>query len=214
MPESTNTASVFFKPVPGGWVYRAPNPWVFGDTPHYFVTDAQKAEIENLSAWNPARTTAALSIIVVAWVMLVAFYMSLVTGHDEPTARDLFLMVPLIILPLLGLLPLVALLKLRRLMPLLRTLPVSAERISFADIRKRQAETISVKSALNACIASVFACASAAFALVVHIATRHTMLDGQGLTWALATIAMGFTALTWYRRLGRLAAESRSDKKV
>ena len=24
-----------FKAAPGGWVFRSPNPWVFGDTPHF-----------------------------------------------------------------------------------------------------------------------------------------------------------------------------------
>jgi hypothetical protein len=39
-----------FEPVPGGWIYRAPNPWIFGDAPCCLVNDAQKGEIEAIIA--------------------------------------------------------------------------------------------------------------------------------------------------------------------
>src|SRR5947208_1014942 len=35
----------FFKPVPGGFVYAAPNPWGVGRTKHYFVTATQRDEV-------------------------------------------------------------------------------------------------------------------------------------------------------------------------
>ena len=43
--------SVLFKATGGGWVFRSPNPWIFADTPHYLVDDAQKAKkfLENVS---------------------------------------------------------------------------------------------------------------------------------------------------------------------
>jgi hypothetical protein len=34
-----------FKRVPEGWVYRAPNPWLFGPTRYYLVNEAQKSQI-------------------------------------------------------------------------------------------------------------------------------------------------------------------------
>jgi len=43
---SDRLKSVMFKRAAGGWIYRAPNKWVLGDAPHYFVTDEQKAKIE------------------------------------------------------------------------------------------------------------------------------------------------------------------------
>ena len=38
---------VIFKPVPGGYVYRVPNAWVFGSGVHLLVDDGQKAAIIN-----------------------------------------------------------------------------------------------------------------------------------------------------------------------
>jgi hypothetical protein len=36
---------IAFKPVAGGFVYRAPNPWLVGPGRHYVVTEAQKAAL-------------------------------------------------------------------------------------------------------------------------------------------------------------------------
>ena len=36
---SDGMKSALFRAAPGGWVFRSPNPWVFGDTPHYLVND-------------------------------------------------------------------------------------------------------------------------------------------------------------------------------
>ena len=43
---ATPKVVIFFKPVPGGFVYAAPKPWLlFGRTHHYLVTEAQKEAI-------------------------------------------------------------------------------------------------------------------------------------------------------------------------
>src|SRR5436309_8356401 len=34
-----------FKPVTGGYLYRAPSPWLFGPAQHYVVTEEQKAAL-------------------------------------------------------------------------------------------------------------------------------------------------------------------------
>src|SRR5262245_38855403 len=34
-----------FKRVAGGWVFRAPNPWILGNSPQYLVNDDQKVRI-------------------------------------------------------------------------------------------------------------------------------------------------------------------------
>ena len=36
-----------FKPLRGGYVYRASSPWLFGRPEHYFVTQAQKADLRS-----------------------------------------------------------------------------------------------------------------------------------------------------------------------
>ena len=66
---SERPKSVMFKPVAGGWVYRAPNPWVFGDAPHYLVNDAQKVQIEAIIVpRRPVLFGAMLVGGIVAWV--------------------------------------------------------------------------------------------------------------------------------------------------
>ena len=37
--------AVSFKPVDDGFIYRAPNPWLFGHADHYRVDAAQKAAL-------------------------------------------------------------------------------------------------------------------------------------------------------------------------
>ena len=41
--EAANQAS--FKPVPEGFIFQAPNPWVFGWPHYYVVSETQKAAI-------------------------------------------------------------------------------------------------------------------------------------------------------------------------
>jgi len=44
---------IMFKQVAGGWLYRAPNPWLFGDAPRCLVTDAQTVQIEDRMSMIP-----------------------------------------------------------------------------------------------------------------------------------------------------------------
>src|SRR5262249_32039507 len=61
-----------FKPTANGWIFRAPNPWLFGRGPHYVVNDEQRAQIaELLRPTRPVRTILALFIVLLAWVPLV-----------------------------------------------------------------------------------------------------------------------------------------------
>ena len=42
--------SAMFEPVPGGFIFRAPTPWIFGSTRRYFVEEDQYAEQHKSSA--------------------------------------------------------------------------------------------------------------------------------------------------------------------
>jgi hypothetical protein len=112
--------SALFRAAPGGWVFRSPNPWVFGDTPHYLVNDSQKAQIEAIIApRRPGVVAAVLIAGVLAWVLLVATFMRALSGHGNPTTADISVMVVLIVLPLIALLPIAGLIQRRRLRPVL-----------------------------------------------------------------------------------------------
>ena len=60
-----------FKPVPGGFVFRVPNPWVFGRAKHYLVTDAQLEEIEAIP--GPILSDIPLAVLASAIVSVVLF---------------------------------------------------------------------------------------------------------------------------------------------
>jgi len=79
---SKRPKSVMFKPVADGWVYRAPNPWIFGDAPHYLVNDAQKAQIEALTIpFGPALFAAILALGIFAWTFVVKGIVRVFYGH-------------------------------------------------------------------------------------------------------------------------------------
>src|SRR5258705_10775537 len=63
----TLNSIIFFKPVPEGYVFRAPNPWIFGPADHYLVSEAQRDEIAAilLPKW-PRRALAKLVAVSVA----------------------------------------------------------------------------------------------------------------------------------------------------
>ena len=108
--------SALFRAAPGGWVFRLPNPWVFGDTPHYLVNDAQKSQIEAILALRRPRVVAAVLLGgILVWTVLVATFMWAFAGHQDPTPGDIGVMVVLIVLPLIALLPIAGLVQRRRL---------------------------------------------------------------------------------------------------
>ena len=41
-------ATLLFKQVPEGWIFRAPTPWIWGLRPHYLVSESQKAGITTI----------------------------------------------------------------------------------------------------------------------------------------------------------------------
>src|SRR6267154_1513174 len=45
----TQIAAVLFRPAPGGYVYREPYGWPFGEAPHYLVNEDQKAAIMEIT---------------------------------------------------------------------------------------------------------------------------------------------------------------------
>ena len=55
---------IVFKPVSGGYVYGAPNRWLFGFREHFLVSDEQKAAI---------LATVATSVRPVLWITGIAW---------------------------------------------------------------------------------------------------------------------------------------------
>jgi len=205
---ANNLNAVLFKPVPGGWVYRAPNPWVFGDTPHYFVNDAQKAQIEAIVV--PRRPTLFAMILVgviFVWAIGVTTLLWAFSGHEEPTGGDLAIMIALIALPMLAILPVAALIQRHRLAPVLAAAPLTTERMSYSEISRNVQRATPLKQLLNACIASIFACFAAITVILVHLAARHVAYDAYAALWGFVAVTFGSVAVIWYRRALRKAGE-------
>jgi hypothetical protein len=209
--------SALFRATPGGWVFRSPNPWVFGDTPHYLVNDAQKAQIEAIIALRRPRIVAAALIGgILSWGALVGGFLWALTGRSDPTPGDIGLMIVLIVLPLIALLPITGLIQRRRLRPILAEAPLTTERITFAELQQKVQAGTPLKQSLNALVASMFAFSAALFAVLTHLVTRHFVIDSYVALWGFVTISFGLASFLWYRRVlqgGRSRRRSRSSER-
>src|SRR5262249_24855044 len=126
-----------FKPVEGGFLYRAPNPWVFGRYRHYFVNAEQKATLASAHRTTMQQTFWAIVIGAGAFGGIAAAFL--------PSQSNLQQLAYLGVAVLLGLaigLTLNALL-LRRVRPIIATLTPSSEQITQRDMSGTQATVFS-----------------------------------------------------------------------
>ena len=205
--------SALFKAVPGGWVFRSPNPWVFGDTPHYLVDDGQKVQIEAiLTPQRPAIVAALVIGGLLAWSVAVATFMWAYAGHEDPTPGDIGVMIALIVVPLFCLLPIAGFVQRHRLRHVLAGAPLTSERISYAEVRKNMRAGTPFKQSLNALVASLFACFAAAFVILIHLTTKHFVFDAYVALWGFVAVAFGFASFTWYREVVRKAVPGETER--
>jgi len=208
---SERPKSVMFKPVADGWVYRAPNPWVFGDAPHYLVNDAQKAQIEAIIIpRRPVLFGVLLVAGIVAWVFALGGIVWAVSRHDDPTTTDVIAIAVLVAISLVAALPFAGWIQRRRLQPILAGLPLTQERITFAEMRKNARTATPFKQSRNAFIASVFASFAAVAAAYSHYAAKPG-LDAQLIIWTFNAVLWGSLAFVWYRRALRKASETSTE---
>src|SRR5579862_5791535 len=95
MSETRNQVeAILFKPVPGGFVYRAPNPWIFGRADHFLVNEQQKAELLGiLVAPRPMLRVAAIVAGALLWAVAMGTVFWAFSGHEDPTGGDLGIMI-------------------------------------------------------------------------------------------------------------------------
>lgn len=195
--------AMIFKPTAGGFVYRAPAPWVFGQARNYVVDDAQKSEIlaimmPDMPAWRRAAVIAALIGIPILWVFAVTALMWALSGHDEPTGRDLLALLLLVLVPLVAAayaaLAWNARMKLAKLAPLIARLTPSDDAITNTDLRRGMIRATSFGSLLAVILIFAANALVDAFALGMAVAqhwrTLSTALVGANLIVALVMIAM------------------------
>jgi hypothetical protein len=188
--------SVLFKAaVGGGWVFRGPNPLVYGNAPHYRMNDTQRAQIETILLPRRPLVLAALLIAALfAWVFTVAgLVWAFGSEQDNATAAGMIVMVALIMIPAIAALPGLAWVQGCRLEPLVKGLPLTAERISFTEISQSANNVSTIRQSLLACISSVAACVAALGAALgaagMGIAVKQVFLDSQTILWTFVAIA-------------------------
>ena len=123
---------VIFKPVPGGYVYRMPNAWVFGSGAHLLVDDGQKAAIIKTMDSVPL-----FPIIAASWITLsILFGGAALWATQSPSdgVRDV-LVATSVVFSLYGALFISRRVLLYRLRPITAGLPTTDERITRADMR-------------------------------------------------------------------------------
>jgi hypothetical protein len=187
--------AMLFKPTTGGFVFRAPRPWVFGRARNYRVDAAQKAEIiavmaPEKPAWHQAALVAALILGPVLWICGATAFVWAVSGHDEPTGRDV------IAVMVLGVGPLPAALyfalaagaqrQLAKLAPILARLAPSDEAITAADLRRGMARATSFRAMLTIILLFAASALLTAFTLGMDAAQHR-----------LASLPAGLVALNF-----------------
>jgi hypothetical protein len=120
---SNLSKDIIFKPVPGGYVYRIPNAWVFGSGVHLLVDERQKAAIIRTMDSVPL-----FPIIAAWWVTLSIVFGTVALSHNVLIATS-------VLLSIYGALFISRRVLLSRLRPVLAGLPKTDERITSADKR-------------------------------------------------------------------------------
>jgi hypothetical protein len=129
---------VYFKPVSGGYVYRAPNNWLFGSAEHFLVTEEQKAAI---LATVTSTIRPVLWITGISWIalsVLLAMALSLWAYRAGYYASGLDVVSAMIAI-MLSIYPAFLIsrqLLLHRLRPILAILPPTNERITSLEERQ------------------------------------------------------------------------------
>ncbi len=202
MPEGRAVLELIsFKPVPGGFVYRAPKPWLFGPTRHYLASELEKAEISAIM--SPRRPILFQVALWMAFSLMVAAAGGIVwafTGQKEPTAIDVVAMVAVVVVEVFVGLQALRWRQMRRLRPLLADLPLTDERITDSDVRQGLAAGINAVSVKQ--LAANGATSTMAFTACLMGFLINAIL-GQSIAFFFlaGTVLFGFAAVIWFRRL-------------
>jgi len=149
-----------FKRTDGGWIYKAPSPWLVGPAPHYIVNDAQKAAIA-----RRLRINKATNVTVIVIVLLILGFMAV--RMPEFSLALAWFVAALVLIVLVGLGRYLA------VRPLVAGLPRSSDRITLSDQTRSGAAHMSLTHSV------VFFTLFAALALFQPL--RIFSIDASGL---------------------------------
>jgi len=189
----TQIASILFRPASGGYVYREPYRWPFGQAPHYLVSADQKAKL--LAIIVPKRPILWQVVLWSTLCLMVAIAcvgLWLYTGHDTPSALDALAIIVLTIAQVFLALAILFWWKRRRLRPLLATLTPTDLHMTQSEIRSAMTNAMSSKQLVITGIADVFA----STAMLVSAALQLACCQTIGLLWLAGCVI--FAGLAWY----------------
>jgi hypothetical protein len=194
----TQVAAVLFRPAPGGYVYREPYRWPFGEAPHYLVNEDQKAAIMDITlSKRPILFQVILWSTLCAIVAISCVGLWAVTGHDTPTGIDTILIILLTVAQVILALAILYWWKRRRMRPLLATLPLTDLRISQSEMRTAATNAMSVKQIVIAGVSGVFASTAMLVSGVVQLVLRQP----TGFIWLGCSLVFAGLAYYYFKQL-------------
>ncbi len=192
--------AALFKPTPSGFIYKAPNPWIFGRADHYVVSAAQKTELLGiLVAPRPLLRLAMIIAGVLLWAVAGGIIGWAFSPHEEPTIGDVVIMIMLTIAGLFLALHLAIRHTLRRVQPILAGTTRTTAVITASDIRSAMNKAMSFKGAVFA--GSMFAvnCAAQLFTLTIRNSRHPLFSDAQSVLNVFLLLLCAAVAIKYFR---------------
>ena len=194
-----------FQQTSNGFILRVPNFWMIGKSRHYLASEAQKNEI--VARVKRGRRRSLLLAMLLWLVVFVGFVAgeAFVTGHDEPTVRDVIV---LILFATTSLILSLHFWYVLLLQPSVRSLPLTDERTTFADRRTALRAALrgkipSGQSLLVGVLLSLSCCFSLySYFLASHGGRHFSFESGGGFASLFAAVVTGLAAgLFFYREI-------------
>lgn len=196
MSDAAEIEAALFKKVGSGYVFQAPNPWVFGRRNRYLVTAAQKTELlAIITPRRPILRVAVITIAILLWAVAASAIVWAVSSHDDPTASDAVAMLVLILGPMCVALILALRRNLRRMQHILGAAPRTEECITGGELRQAMANAMSFKRSLLIGALWTAVCLLQVFTLAIRNARHPLFSDVQSyLNVFTAVVAAGLAA--------------------
>jgi hypothetical protein len=174
-----------FKRVTERWVFRAPNPWIFGKSPHYLVSDDQRSQIIAIvrSAMVPVPIMVAIALVVV--VSLAVFW-----KLDDIGFALLMVVAGLVCIS--GL----AAIQRWRLKPILADASLTNERITYAEMRKADEDLTPLEQVRGRWMWQALLCVGC-FLPIINNWTRAR--PAAAIFFTFAWFVFAWQAVRWYR---------------
>ena len=203
--------AMLFKPAAGGFIYRAPNPWILGRADHYVVNEVQKSELLGIivAPW-PMLRLAVIAAGALLWGVGMATVGWAFSGHEDPTAGDAVLMIVVTFAALFLALHFALRRKLRRMQPILAQATRTNAAITSGEICSAMNRTTSFKTATLLGAIWAFVCAAQVFSLAIRNPRHPLFSDGQS---DLSVFLLILSAIMAIRYL-RLAIGKAQQKQV